>query len=476
MSRFGRLPLTVRIPLSVALLFLLISAALISLSLHGLSRQLDRQIEDMGQVYLDGLSAAVLPAVRARHPGQITEALNRALDTHVGVVDRTLAVFDGAGELLASVSRYPEVEPIPLDLLARQATGTLLSQTATGAWTWRALDASQPGLGMVVANLDVGVFLAQRRALAIELVVVGLTISLLGAGLAVVVARRLQRPVMLLTARLRAARGEMPRELGPDAYAHDPELADLLSAYNWMVQGMAEREGLARRQARIEREALLGRMSAALAHEIRNPLGGMRTAVQTLRQFGHLPEARRESLDFVERGVGSLQAVVDASLRTFRPEEGYQVLRAADIEDIRLLVRAQAARRSVNLVLVCAWPDDASRQLPAAPVRQLLLNLVLNAVEASPPGLEVRIHARVGIDALFIHVQDAGGGLPAAARQALLCESANDNPTVPEGRMGLVIVRELVAGLGGRIKLGSLPQGRGTRISVRLPYAGMEMS
>lgn len=473
MSRLGRLPLTVRIPLSVALLFLLICAALISLALHGLSRELDRQIDDMGQVYLDGLSAAVLPAVRANAPDEIVAALNRALDTHVGVVDRTLAVFDGEGRSLAIVSRYPEVEPIPTAVLAQRATGTFLSQTAGGAWTWRALDASRPALGMVVANLDVREFLAQRRALAIELVLVGLSISLAGAGLAAVVARRLQRPVMLLTERLRAARAEQPRELGPDAYAHDPELADLLSAYNWMVQGMGEREALAQRQARIEREALLGRMSAALAHEIRNPLGGMRTGLQTLRQFGDQPQARQESLDFVERGLETLQAVVDASLRTFRPEEGYQALREADIEDVRLLVRAQAGRKSVPLVLEKTWRDDAPMGLPAAPVRQLLLNLVLNAVEASPPDRPVRLRANASGRALMIHVQDQGQGLPCAAL-AVLQRQESGHEQVPEGRMGLAIVRDLVFGLGGRIRVAS-PAAGGTCISVRLPYERMEM-
>ena len=74
-----RLPLTARIPLAVSLLFLVISAALISLALHGLSRQFDSQVSNLGQVYLDGLSAAILPAVRANDSEQMTEVLNLSL-------------------------------------------------------------------------------------------------------------------------------------------------------------------------------------------------------------------------------------------------------------------------------------------------------------------------------------------------------------------------------------------------------------
>ena len=126
-----RLPLTVRIPLAVSLLFLVISAALISLALHGVSRQFDRQVRDLGQVYLDGLSAAILPAVRARDEAQMIDVLNRALDTHLGVIDRTLAVVTPDHRMVAHVARYPEVEPIPLALLTAPS-GTLVSLRSAG--------------------------------------------------------------------------------------------------------------------------------------------------------------------------------------------------------------------------------------------------------------------------------------------------------------------------------------------------------
>ncbi|WP_454691410.1 ATP-binding protein [Achromobacter aloeverae] len=471
MTRFGRLPLTVRIPLSVALLFLIVSTALISLSLHGLSRQFDRQIDDLGQVYLDGLASAVLPAVREGDRKQIHDVLNRALDTHVGVVDRTLAILAENGDVLAHVSRYDEVEDIPFhSTVAMAASGTRFELHANGVWAWRELDAAHPELGMAIANLDVGDFVRQRGELAVELILVGLGISVAGACLGFVVARRLQRPIMLLTARLRAAHGEQPRLLGPATHAHDPEMAELLAAYDWMAQGVREREALASRQARMEREALLGRMSAALAHEVRNPLGGMRTALQTLRQFGDDAEARRESLDFVARGVEALQAVVDASLRTFRPGDAHRLLRGADLHDVRLLVQAQANRQAVTVLVDSDWPDADAPVLPAAPVRQLLLNLVLNAVAASPHGATVWVSAQPRARALAIHVLDQGPGLPAQAKAMLQAGTA------PAGeRMGLGIVCDLVRGLGGRLRAHGGPR-RGTCISVWLPYWPLDPS
>ena len=187
----------------------------------------------------------------------------------------------------------------------------------------------------MVANLDVSEFLQQRRELALELGLVGLAISVLGAVLCYGMARRLQRPIISLTEALRAGREDQPRAMA--VRTGDPELQELLAAYNWMVESVREREAFAQRHAHIEREAMLGRMSAALAHEVRNPLGGLRTAVQTLRQFGDRADVRQESLGFIDRGVEALQAVVDASLRTFRP--GTARLRREDIEDIPLMVR-----------------------------------------------------------------------------------------------------------------------------------------
>lgn len=458
-----RLPLTARIPLAVSLLFLVISAALISLALHGVSRQFDRQVANLGQVYLDGLSAAILPAVRAGDTAQMDDVLNRALDTHLGVVDRTLAVVTADRRILAHVARYPEVEPIPLASFVDTA-GTLVSPRSEGVWTWRLLDDTRPGLGTVVANLDVSDFLRQRQALAWELGLVGLAISLIGAALCFGMARRLQRPIISLTEALRAGPENRLRPMPVNTT--DPELQQLLSAYNWMIEGVLEREALTQRSARIEREAVLGRMSAALAHEVRNPLGGLRTAVQTLRQFGDRSDVRSESLGFIERGVETLQAVVDASLRTFRP--GNALLREADIADIRLMVGAQASRGGVRVELHCEGLQERRLALPAGAVRQVLLNLVLNAIQASAPGELVRVFARARDGALTLHVADAGRGLPPAARRAL-----TGCPTDGDG-MGLGIVADLIKAMRGGLRVTSLASG--TRISVRLPFAIQEQA
>lgn len=464
--RLARLPLTVRIPLGVAVLFFGVSSVLISLSLHGLSRQFERQVADLGQVYLDGLSAAVLPAVRSGDQALMHEVLNRALDTHVGIVDRTLAIVGPDKRPVAHVARYPDVEDIPLNTqLALNASGTYLNEASDGVWTWRDLDETDPSLGTVVANLDISEFTSQRRWLAVELMVVGLAVSLIGAGLGFLLARRLQRPIIQLTQQLRAARRHDPQPLETLAAASgDAEISDLLDAYNWMVQSVREREALSRRHGQLERAALLGRMSAALAHEVRNPLSGMQTALQTLRQFGHQEQARHEAIDFVDRGVQALRAVVDASLQTFRPDEQSPLLRQEDIRDVQLLIRSEAGRKNVHLEFQNEWPTQ-ELPLPAVPVRQILLNLVLNAIAASPSAGTISVVSRSDGKSLMLRVSDQGSGLPEAQRSILLQHSDEYTDGI-----GLHIVRDLVQGLGGAIRLEEAP-GQGAIVIINLPYA-----
>lgn len=106
------------------------------MALHGVSRQFDRQVTNLGQVYLDGLSAAILPAARAEDIAQRVGVFNRARDTHSGVVGRTLAVVTADHRWLARVARYPEVESIPLASFAC-TSGTLVSPRSEDVWTWR---------------------------------------------------------------------------------------------------------------------------------------------------------------------------------------------------------------------------------------------------------------------------------------------------------------------------------------------------
>src|SRR5690606_10279798 len=110
---FFRLPLLVRIPLLSAIMIFMIAMVVMQVSIYSLSSQYERQTERTGQVYLDGLSAAVLTAYKSRDISGISQALHHSLGFYLGIVDRQLAIIDRTDGLLAHVAGPNLSAPTP---------------------------------------------------------------------------------------------------------------------------------------------------------------------------------------------------------------------------------------------------------------------------------------------------------------------------------------------------------------------------
>lgn len=132
-----------------------------------------------------------------------------------------------------------------------------------------------------------------------------------------------------------------------------------------------------------------------------------------------------------------------------------------DIEDVRLLVGAQASKKAVSLE-VQGDLGAHSVPLPAGPVRQILLNLVLNAVAASPVGATVNVLAHAQATVLTLRVTDQGPGFPAHVI------GDPEGPAQETERIGLEVVRDLVRGLGGTLLISDGRSG-GAVVEVMLP-------
>jgi signal transduction histidine kinase len=152
------------------------------------------------------------------------------------------------------------------------------------------------------------------------------------------------------------------------------------------------------------------------------------------------------------------------------PADGRK-LTAGDLEDLRILIAPEVARRR----LLLDWDNalDGAANVNATETRQIALNLLLNACEASP------LHGRVGFKAsvmngrkpdpqpeLRLEVTDAGPGLPPSV-VAALTELGTVNPHDPPRGLGIRVVRDLVRSLGGRIT--ATAGEAGSSIVVTLP-------
>lgn len=459
--RLDTLPVTVRLPLFAAVMIFVAAVASTQTAIFFMGRQSDRQIETLGQVYLDGLSAAVLPHAARQDETEVKATLERALAFHEGIIDRRLAFVrpDGAhveavrDSISAEQPIPPEIGVLP-DGFLRAGDGTV--------WIWRQLGTGIAA-GTVVANLDTASFEADRWQLRWLLVVFDLAFSGACAVAGFFLVRRVQRPVTTVARHLYEAAMGMLKPIPQTAIpADDLPSERMILAFNAMANATNEREGMLAHLAEQQRQADLGRLTATIAHEVRNPLGGMRTAVSTLRRFGDQPAVRNEATEFLDRGITALQGVVDATLEIYRGRPGWRALTKQDFEDLRLLVDADARSRDVVLRTDLDIPDTVP--VAALDVRQALLNLLLNAVRASGPASTVILSARIEGDDLIVEVQDHGIGMDQAFARAI-----EKGTATPGGEgIGVAVVMKLVERLQGQIAIEANPA-VGTTVTLRFP-------
>lgn len=463
-ARAYRLPVTVRLPLIAAAMIFIAAVASTQTAIVFMGRQADRQVETLGHVYLDGLSAALLPYVVGNDADGIRATLRQALEFHEGVVDRRLTFIDGGNGSTIEAMR-PEVDsgsPLPAKVSA-SGTGFIRSDNGT-IWIWRQLAGGNGNqLGTVVANLDISSFDAERGVLRWLLLLFDLAFASICALIGFFMVRRIQQPVATVARHLYDAALGMLRPIEPrEIPADDVQAERMILAFNAMANAASERESLLAHLAEQQREADLGRLTATIAHEVRNPLGGMRTAISTLKRFGDREEPRGEAVEFLERGVAALEHVVDATLENYRARPEWRPLSRQDFEDLRLLVEADGRSRDVSVVLNVDVPETVA--VAALDVRQILLNLLLNAVRASSKGGRVELTANVRDRELVVTVKDEGSGMDRGIARAI---ERGDVATDGTG-LGVAVVIRLVERLQGRVAIESAPDS-GTGITLHIP-------
>ena len=279
--------------------------------------------------------------------------------------------------------------------------------------------------------------------------------------------RRIQRPVATVARYLQdAAGGTIHKVPETEIPRNDPKASAMMRAFNTMAAALDEREKMIDHIADQQRQADLGRLAATIAHEVRNPLGGMRTAIGTLRRYGDVVAPREEAITFLERGVLALQHVVTATLESYRSRPDWRPLTKQDFQDLRLLVEADAKARKVSVKLDLTIAETMA--VPALEVRQILLNLLLNAVRASKPTGMVKLAATVRNQDLIVTVEDHGKGFDS---KLLSFIDAKDN--LPGAGIGVSVVVRLVEQLNGQVSIESSPH-TGTRIHLTFPLAPRE--
>ena len=340
-----------------------------------------------------------------------------------------------------------------------------------------------------------------RRLRWIDIVVLMTSIVLISALLTAFLERRVGRPVDALVGGMRqVSQGDLAARVEPRSEGEFRFLTERFNAMVARLQVLTDDLGEQVRQAtedlaqknvqlqamndklwqaqldigRGERLAALGHMAGTLAHALGTPLNSVLGYIQLLRRETLAPD-QKDKLAIVEsqiqRMIDDIRGVLDRTRDV--PVRRTPVDIAALIADAVTLVSSRLSARDIDL------RTDLPADTPTVPVdalslRQALLNLLTNAIDATPPNGTIGIAARVlpaehgQRTQLELAVSDSGHGMsPAEIRHAFEPFYTTKEPGRGTG-LGLVIVEHIVRAHGGQVSAESAP-GEGTTIRVRLP-------
>lgn len=232
------------------------------------------------------------------------------------------------------------------------------------------------------------------------------------------------------------------------------------------------RDELASKNRELEvrrRLAALGELAAGVAHEVRNPLGAIQLYSNLLRNECRRLDPALRLIDKIELGIRAIDAVVRDTL-ALAPRPGRLAPRPLR-EILGGAVEAcQAALAARHVRLEVDWPAPELAVLAEGDgLQRVLVNLIVNAAEASPPQRTVRVTAGPGDDdEVVLRVADEGPGLSEEVLERLFDPFFT---TKPDGTgLGLTIAHRLVTALGGRLSAANRPVG-GAEFTVVLPRA-----
>ncbi len=255
-----------------------------------------------------------------------------------------------------------------------------------------------------------------------------------------------------------------------------PEMEDLkIAAYPIMAPGtdpshmvvVKKRDFASQIRNRRERLKLLSRFISSIAHEIKNPLTGIAAGVQYLAKKIQPGIKEDETVEFILSEINRLNRIVDDLYKAAKPPQlALMQVRLNDIVGRSLISMSEDVTR--KRLTVSQGLDKAVPEFEADPDRlqQVLINIIKNAIEASPEGGHLRIETFVEDCRVGIRVTDQGAGISLEERESIF-EPFYSTKDRGSG-LGLCISQRIVDEHGGSIRV-ETPEGGGTSFVIELP-------
>jgi signal transduction histidine kinase len=253
---------------------------------------------------------------------------------------------------------------------------------------------------------------------------------------------------------------------------HD-EIGELGKAFNGMMDELEEsreREKVRQSQlAHTEKMAAVGTLAAGVAHEVNNPVAGVLTCIENMRAEPENREMREQYLGLIHDGVKRIERTVANLLDFSRPRSmhlGPTSLNQS-LRQVLTLVRFQLRKSHVETGLELD-PRDPHIKGDRFQIEQLLLNLVLNALQAMPDGGTLTLRTRGAGTWEVVEVGDTGVGIPEAIRDRIF-DPFFTTREIGEGTgLGLAVSYSIAAAHGGGLEV-ETTEGEGSVFRVLFP-------
>ena len=452
----------VKLPLLGGLLIVFtalgVSATLMLAAYAALKDELRVNTETLGRALAPSLLQEMLHE-DIWHAFETLRAPTRKVADSGSVTAKTLLLVDNALNVFAS--SHPRTAPVLLPLRSLGPDYMRLAERipASGRSETQTVDLSasdylyvltpivddQVRFGTLIIVVDKNFFLPRFYTIAWYGVFAGLLVLALLLPINWYWGRRMALPLTQLAQRMSEIGKRLPATIDPRLYDYGDELGRLFTVYNQMLVELRTKADLEKQIVQSERLAALGQLAASMAHEINNPLGGMLTAIDTLKCHAEIDPQTKKTIDLIERGLVQIKDSVGALLVEARLKS--RNLGAQDIDDVLMLVMPQAHKKGVRVEMHNSLRADVC--LPATLIRQILINLLLNAVEASLREGEVVCRVDTHDGQLYLHVAN-GGKLPEAGQIVRLFEPFFSLSAGGNG-LGLWVTYQIVSQLGGKI-------------------------
>ncbi len=302
------------------------------------------------------------------------------------------------------------------------------------------------------------------------LVLLGICLAASGFGISWAISRSIVR----LSVPIRDAAGKLNDIVGPITLSARwglDELEGVMRTISERIGAVIDRLQQSEREARrAEHLAAVGQMAAGIAHELRNPLMPIKILVQSAADRRPSPGLDGRDLAVLEQEISRLERSIQMFLDFARPptleKRTFEVREI--LEQIVQLLEARAERQGVRIER--CFPDEPLMlQADVGQVRQVVLNLLLNALDSVQQGGTITLELRKeGGDWLALSVADSGCGLPAGLGTQIFEPFVSTKETGLG--LGLSICKRIVEAHEGEIQAANRPEG-GAVFTVRLPCA-----